>query len=171
MEIKTSFLQSKQLDQLIYLLSPKEANVPPGYTRKLSKCMYRLTDASRSWYKTLSEELVNLGVTPSKYYQAIFTCYFENKLQGLIATHVDDFCFAGSETFKNKVINSIRTVFRVKSEEVTKFQYIRIEIKRLKENFKIGQDEYVKKLGHILLQNNRSLEDKISPTEITKARQ
>ena len=27
------------------------------------------------------------------------------------------------------------------------------------------------KLGHIPLQNNRSLEDKISPTEITEARQ
>ena len=31
MDIKTTFLQSKQLDQPIYLLPPKEANVPPGY--------------------------------------------------------------------------------------------------------------------------------------------
>ena len=44
MDIKTAFLQSKQLDQPIYLLS-KEANVPPGYIWKLSKCVYGLTDA------------------------------------------------------------------------------------------------------------------------------
>ena len=73
--------------------------------------------------------------------------------------------------FENKVINSIRTLFRVKSEEVAKFQYIGLEIKKSNENIRIGQDEYIKKLGHIPLQNNRSLEDKRSPTEITEARQ
>ena len=30
-DIKTAFLQSKQLDWQIYLLPPKEANVSPGY--------------------------------------------------------------------------------------------------------------------------------------------
>ena len=58
MDIKTPFLQSKELDQLVYLDPPKEANVPPGYIWKLSKCVYGLTDASRSWYLTLKEELL-----------------------------------------------------------------------------------------------------------------
>ena len=35
----------------------------------------------------------------SKYDQAIFTWYFGNKLQGMIAAFVDDFCFAKSEIF------------------------------------------------------------------------
>ena len=48
MDIKTAFLQSKKLDRLVYLDPPKEANVPPGYIWKLSKCVYGLTDASRS---------------------------------------------------------------------------------------------------------------------------
>ena len=48
MDIKTAFLQSKELDQLVYLDPPKKANVPPGYIWKLSKCVYGLTDASRS---------------------------------------------------------------------------------------------------------------------------
>ena len=74
------------------------------------------SDTSRSWYLTLREELVKLGVTPSKYDQAIFTWHFKNKLQGIIATHVDDFYFAGSEEFEYQVINEL------------------------------GQDEYTKKL-------------------------
>ena len=72
MDIKTAFLQSEQLDWPIYLLPPKEANVPPGYIWKSSKCVYRLTDVSWSWYLTLREELIKLGATPSKYDQAIF---------------------------------------------------------------------------------------------------
>ena len=154
MDIKTAFLQNKQLDLPIYLLPSKEANVPSGYIWKLSKCVYSLIDASRSWYLTLREELIKQGASPSKYDQAIFTWYFENKLQGIIATHVDNFCLAGSETFENKVINSICTFFRVKSE-VAKFQYIEREIKKSNENIRIRQDEYVKKLGHVPLQNKK----------------
>ena len=41
MDIKTAFLQSKQLDRLVYL-------DPPGYIWKHSKCVYGLADASRS---------------------------------------------------------------------------------------------------------------------------
>ena len=50
---KNSILQSKELDGLVYLDPPKEANVPPGYIRKLSKCVYGLIDSSRSWSLTL----------------------------------------------------------------------------------------------------------------------
>ena len=169
MDIKTAFLQSKKLERPIYLLPPKEANVPTGYIWKLSKCMYGLTDASRSCYLTLREELVKLGVTPSKYDQAIFTWHFKNKLQGIIATH--DFCFVGSEAFEYQVINELRKLFKIKSEEVAKFQYIGLEIKKSDSNIKIGQDEYTKKLRPIPLQNGRKLEDKLTSTEITETRQ
>ena len=37
MDIKTAFLQSKELNWLVYLDPPKEANMPPGYIWKLSK--------------------------------------------------------------------------------------------------------------------------------------
>ena len=151
MDIKTAFLQSKKLDRLIYLLPPKEANVPTGYILKLSKCVYGLTDASRSWHLTLREELVKLGATPSKYDQAFFTWNFKNKLQSIIATLVDGFCFAGSETFEYHVINELRKLFKVKSGEVAKFQYIGLEIKKSDCNIKIGQDEYTNKLRPIPL--------------------
>ena len=114
MDIKTAFLLIKELDRLVYLDPPKEANVLPGYIWKFSKCVYGLTDASRSWYLTLREELLKSGAVVSKYDQAIFTCYFGIKLHGLIATHVNDFCFAGSEIFQTRLCYS----FKIKSEEV-----------------------------------------------------
>ena len=53
MDIKKTFLQKTQLDQLVYLDPPKEASVPPGYIWRISKCIYGLTDGSRSWYLAL----------------------------------------------------------------------------------------------------------------------
>ena len=45
MDIKTAFLQGKELNRLVYLEPPKEANVSPGYIWKLFKCVYGLSDA------------------------------------------------------------------------------------------------------------------------------
>lgn len=171
MDIKTAFLQSKQLDRLVYLDPPKEANVPQGHIWKLSKCVYGLTDASRSWDLTLKEELMKSGAIASKYDQAIFTWHFGNKLQGIIAAHVDDFCFAGSEIFQSRVIDRLRHVFAVKTEETAEFQYIGLDIKKNNENIKLGQNEYVKKLKYILVEADRNLKDTISTTEITEIRQ
>ena len=42
----------------------------------------------------------------------------------------NDFCFAGSKAFEYEVINELRKLFKIKSEEVAKFQYIGLEIKK-----------------------------------------
>ena len=144
MDIKTAFLQSKELDRLVFLDPPKEANVPPGYIWKFSKCVYGLTDASRSRYLTLKEELLKSGAVVSKYDQAIFIWYFGNKLYGIIATHVDDFCFAGSEVFQTRVMDMFCHEFKIKSEEVAEFQYIGLTIKKNSDDVKLGQNEYKK---------------------------
>ena len=72
MVIKTAFLQSKQIDRLVYLEPPHEAKVP--------KCVYGLTDASRSWYLTVKGELLKLGAIASKLDEVIFTWYCGYKL-------------------------------------------------------------------------------------------
>ena len=108
---------------------PEEANVPPGYIWKISKCVYGLTDASRSWYLTLREELLKSRAVVSKYDQAIFTWYFGNILHAIITTHVDDFCFPGAEIFQTRVMDRRRYLFKIKSEEVAEFQYIGLNIK------------------------------------------
>ena len=137
MDIKTAFFQSNEWDQLVYLDPPKEANVPPGYIWKLSKCVYNLTDASRFWYLTLKEELMKSGAVVSKYDRAIFTWYFGNKLHGIIATHVNDFCFAESEIFQTRVMDRLCCLFKIKSEEVAEFQCIGLSIDKNKDNVKL----------------------------------
>ena len=145
MDIKTAFLPSKELNRLVYLGPSKEANVPPGYIWKLSKCVYGLTDAARSWYLTLREELLKSGAIVSKYDQAIFIWNFGNKLHGIIATHVNDFCFVGSGIFLTRIMDRLRHLFKIKSEEVAEFQYIGLNIEKNRNNVKLGQNEYKKK--------------------------
>ena len=170
MDIKIAFMQSKELDRLVYLDPPKEANVPPAYIWKLSKCVYGLTNASRSWYLTLKVELLKSGAVVSKYDQAIFTWYFGNKLQGIIATHVD-FCFASLEIFQTRVMNRLRRLFKIKSEEVAESQYVGLNIKKNRDNVKLGQNEYKKKLKCIPVEGGRNLKDRIFATEVTETRQ
>ena len=171
MDIKTAFLQSKQFDRLVYLEPPREANVPSGYIWKLLKCVYGLTDASRSWYLTIKDELLKLGAVSSKYDEAIFTWYCENKLHGIITIHVDDFCFGGSKIFQTSVIDKLHKIFKVKSEDIAEFKYVGLEVKQNGENIRLGQDEYVKKLKPIPIASKRNTEDDISASEVTEIRQ
>ena len=103
-------------------------------------------------------------VVVSTYDQAIFTWYFGNKLHSIIATHVDDFCSAGSEIFQTRVMVRLRRVLEIKSEDVSEFQYIGLNLNKL------GQNEY-KKLKCIPVEGGRNLKDRISATEVTETRQ
>ena len=73
---------------------------------------------------------MKIEVDDSKYDHEIFPWYFGNKLLGIIVAYIDDFCFSKSEIFETRVINRIGHVFTVKSEEVSEFQSIGLDIKR-----------------------------------------
>ena len=108
------------------------------------------------------------GAVVSKYDQAIFTWYFGNKLHGIIATHVDDFCFAGS-IFQMRVMDRHRRLFKIKFEEVAEFQYIGLNIKKNRDNVKLGQNEYKK--FKMYYSRRRQKFERISATKVTKTRQ
>ena len=113
MDIRTAFLQSREIDRPVYVTPPPEAECQKGYIWKLNKCVYGLNDASRNWYLTIKEQLLHLGAKESKYDQAIFIWHFNNKLHGIISTHVDDFCWGGSKAFRTSVIDKIKEKFTV----------------------------------------------------------
>ena len=169
MDIKTAFLQSKPIERVVFVDPPPEAKVPSGYIWKLLKCVYGLTDASRSWYLTVKAQLNKLGAVASKLDEAIYTWHFEGKLHGIIATHVDDFCFAGSKVFQASVIDKIYKIFKVKSEEVNEFRYLGLDVKKKGGEIILGQDEYMKKLKPIAIVNRHNEED-ISDEEVSEVR-
>ena len=52
----------------------------------------------------------------SKYDLAIFTWFYNRKLQGIISTCIDDFYWSGFEFFRMSVIEKIEVSLVVKSE-------------------------------------------------------
>ena len=69
-DVKTVFLQDKQIEWTVYLRLPKEANTTKIW--KLQKCVYCLHDASRFWYLREIEEFIKLGPYISSVHTIIF---------------------------------------------------------------------------------------------------
>ena len=166
MDIKTAFLQGKKFDRIVHVVPPSEAEVPRGCLWKLNKCVYGLSDASRVWYMTVKEELLKLGGNVSKHDEAIFTFYDGHELQGIVSTHVDDFCWAGTKHFANKVISSIRSVFVVKSEDKHTFKYLGLDLSQEFNQILIKQDKFVQGLDMIPMRKPYSPDDKMTESEL-----
>ena len=99
-DIKAAFLQGENIDRELYVLPPKEANTDKIWL--LKTCTYRLVDASRQWYNTVKQVLLSLCFKMSKADPSLFYYQNNNKLEGIIAIHVNDFLSAGNEHFFQK---------------------------------------------------------------------
>ena len=64
--IKSVFLQGKEIDRVVYLTPPPEFE-EKDIVCKLNTCIYGLSDASRNWYLCVKEELDKLGVKCSRF--------------------------------------------------------------------------------------------------------
>ena len=95
---------------------------------KLNTAVYGLCDASRSWYLKVSQELLNNGATKSVYDNALFYWRASNKLQRIICCHVDDFFFAESRLFHERVTDHLRQTFKLSNESSNQMLYTGIEI-------------------------------------------
>ena len=98
--IKPAFLQNKNIDKVVYVKPPKEADCQDTMLRKLNMTIYGLNDASRSWYLNVKKELIGLGTIVCKSDPVVFIWYNQPKVNGLLCTHVDEFFFGGTELFK-----------------------------------------------------------------------
>ena len=97
LDIKAAFLQGQKVDGEIYLKPPIEAGT--GKLWKLQTTVYGLSDAAKVSYLRVKEELIKIKAIMSKFDEAVFFCRVYGKLHGILACHVDDFIFGGSDLF------------------------------------------------------------------------
>ena len=88
LDIKTAFLQGKQIKRNIFLLPPKEANTNKLW--HLKKFVYRIANTSRYWYLRVKEELTKLNRHICQADQGIFMWHHNNQLIRIITCFVDD---------------------------------------------------------------------------------
>ena len=122
-DIKAAFLQGASMDRDVYLRPPPEAK-SDGKIWHLKKCVYGLNDASRYWYMRVRQELFKLNMKSSKYDKAIFYWYDKGELSGIITSHVDDFFWCGTDSFRFSVIDKLRNIFEFGEEHSDFFKFI-----------------------------------------------
>ena len=110
LDIKRAFLQGMKLQRDVFIKPPPEAKVH-GIVWKLIFAVYGLTDASRHFYDRVELVLIQLGAFVSKLDPALFYFKHDNVVQGILVVHVDDFLYAGTTLFHEKVIKKLFEVF------------------------------------------------------------
>ena len=171
LDVKAAFLQGLPITREVYLKPPKEAQ-QKGKLWKLLRCVYGLDDASRQFYLKVKDQLLGIGCKCSRYDQAIFTYYIDGYLAGLLMSHVDDFLWAGNDTFKINIINNVKTTFQISSEETALFRYVGIQIQQCSTGIYLSQEKYSKELEEIKIVKDDSNDQNrpLSPTEVKDLR-
>ena len=149
-DVTAAFLQGAEAPRDIFVTPPKERRVP-GILWKLKTSIYGLCDASRGWYKALSDVLISLGGKRSLLDPALFLFYKddeenENNLKGMIESHVDDLLHTGDSDFEIDVIKPLKEAFKFGSEGEVEFRYVGMNIKQTKGGIEVDQDHYVEGL-------------------------
>ena len=118
--------------------------------------VYGLPNASRYWYLHVREELVRLGAKLSSTDPGIFYWQGNSGLTGILACHVDDMIWGGTEYFKNNAINNLKSKFKFGSEETDAFVYIAIGLSQNSDySISIEQINYTTSISEIPLPKER----------------
>ena len=120
----------------------------------MNKAVYGLIDASISFYVNYGTELVAHGMEVYRFDPAVFIKFEDDshrdsytRVPAIIqSTHVDDSLSAGSNNFKEKVLQPIFKKFKHESSDKLPFTYLGIKMTREKEGLDLDQDHYVKNL-------------------------
>ena len=139
-------------------MTPKEANTTNAW--QLKKCIYCTRDASRKWYNRVKTYLLSIGLVMSKADPALFYYHDNNNLIGMIAIHVDDFLWSGTNDFEINL--KLQKRFMIRKENQSIFQYLGISLKENDSKITTDQIIYAEKLKPINHINNNK--DKRSST-------
>ena len=138
-DIESAFLQGKQIERPVFLIPPPEFQ-EQNIVWELKTCIYGLSDASRKWYLRVKEELCKLGIQCSKSELSLFYYQNNNSLDGILITHVDDFCWGGAKNFRDSIIRPSKNNFSIGTEFEQSFRYLGLNITQ-KQNFNITLDQ------------------------------
>ena len=138
-EIQSAFLQGKQIERPVFLI-PSLEFLEKNTVRKLKTCICGLSDTSRTWYLRVKKELCKLGIQCSKFETSVFYYQNKNSLDGIVITHVDDFCWGGTENFRDSIIRPLINILSIGTEFEQIFRYLGLNITQ-KQNFNITLDQ------------------------------
>lgn len=168
-DIRAAFLQGKEIDRTLFLMPPKDLKLE-GKLWKLKRTVYGLVDASRSWYLSVRDALLALGCRQSKLDPALFMWYTDGEFSGMFAMHVDDFIWAGTASFQNKVIEALSQKFEIGKEAHDNFRYIGLDIVQEESSITMSQLTYSEDVDYIEISKSRQFHKHLPVSEDERKR-
>ena len=146
-DIKSAFLQGNPIDRDVFIIPPREAEVPEGKIWKLRRCLYGLNDAARKFYDSVVMELKRLGCTQSKCDPALFYYKKKSKLCGILVSHIDDFLHSGNDIFDSEIMDKLRRRFVAGKLADSDFSYVGFRIQQDAQGIVLDQTKYVSEMN------------------------
>lgn len=163
-DISAAFLQGEPISREVYLKPPKDA-CESGYVWRLKRCIYGLNDAPRSWYVKVKKTMLDLGACISSFDNCLFRWYDETgAVAGILVSHVDDFAFAGTQWFMEKVIKPLNVTLKIGSHETDSFQYLGLNLVQASDMISIDQHKYIQSIVPVTVENHRWKDDSVELT-------
>ncbi|GJX19778.1 uncharacterized mitochondrial protein-like protein [Tanacetum coccineum] len=153
MDVKSAFLYGK-IEEEVYVCQPPGFEDPyfSDKVYKVEKALYRLHQAPRAWYETLSIYLLDNGFQRGKIDKTLFNKRYKGDIL-LVQVYVDDIIFGSTKkelcfAFEKLLHDKFQMSFM---GELTFF--LGLQMKQKKDGIFISQDKYVeeilKKFGFI----------------------
>ncbi|KAK3873855.1 hypothetical protein Pcinc_021147 [Petrolisthes cinctipes] len=153
MDVKSAYLQGNDIERVVHLRPPPE--YVNGKLWKLKKTVYGLCDAARHWYLRVKDQLLSLGAKVSSLDSALFYWCNSGKVEGIVCVYVDDFLWAGTQEFKQQVINRLSQIFIVGSSETKAFKYVGLNVISNNDgSITLDQFQYASSLKPVTLSRN-----------------
>ena len=97
LDIKVAYLQGKEIERVVDLKPPKEANTTGLW--KLKKTVYGLKDTAIAGYRGVVMVIQELEGMRSRLEDTVFFWYDKKGLKGVMGSHVDNFFLWGKIEF------------------------------------------------------------------------
>ena len=148
LDIKSAFLQGKDIDRTVFIKPPPEASTDKLW--KLKKCVYGLADAPRKWHIKLKEELEKSGANQCKYDDGLFYASHNNQLIGILSCHVDDILWGGTPAFEKTIIGHICKIFLISKNNSQAFKHLGVHLEQASDgSITVDQNSYSKSLSTV----------------------
>ena len=170
-DINAAFLQGKPQNDRVMGLDPvpelaEAMQLRSGEICKLDKSAYGLIDAPYLWFRTLCEELIQLGMQPSPFDPCVFILKNPKtgKLAGALGVHVDDGIYGGDEYFHQQ-IKKLESKSPFGSKKSRSFTFTGIDMQQTDNSIRLSQTKYVNSTQAIAIHADRKIQENQPVTE------
>ena len=140
---------------------------------RLKRCLYGLSDASRQFYLSVREKMLEVGCLQSRVEPSLFFYYGNGeKLRGILVSHIDDFLHAGDDVFEKDVMDPLRERFEAGKLEEGNFLYVGFQICQREEGIVLDQSDYVRTMDRkpLSVDGSKGREEALSAEEMSQYR-